>query len=91
MTRLWISMGLVLLVLSFMRLFWRRGGSVREKALHRAGYPTAGQATMADVERLVRAGERIMAIRCYQEIYNVGLVEAKKAIDDLQLPPNQSP
>jgi len=45
--------------------------------------PAAGQATMADVERLVRAGEHIAAIRVYREIHQVGLAEAKKAIDDL--------
>ena len=47
--------------------------------------PPAGQATMADVERLVRAGQRIYAIRCYREIHYCGLAEAKKAIDDLQI------
>lgn len=40
---------------------------------------------MADVERLIRAGERIAAIRCYREIHHVGLAEAKKAIDDLPI------
>lgn len=45
--------------------------------------PAAGTATMVEVERLVRAGERIAAIRVYREIHHVGLAEAKKAIDDL--------
>lgn len=47
--------------------------------------PPKGQATIADVERLIRSGERIAAIRCYREIHQVGLSEAKKAVDDLQI------
>ena len=70
---------------------WRRQESDYQKpteadnAAHgRSGIlPAAGTATMADVERLVRAGERIAAIRVYREIHHVGLAEAKKAIDDL--------
>jgi len=38
---------------------------------------------MVDVERLVRSGERIAAIRCYREFHNVGLAEAKKAVEYL--------
>ena len=47
--------------------------------------PAAGTATMADVERLVRAGERIAAIRVYREIHHVGLAEAKRAVDELSV------
>ena len=55
-----------------------------DAAYRRSGVlPAAGTATMADVERLVRAGERIAAIRIYREIHHVGLAEAKKAIDEL--------
>jgi len=46
--------------------------------------PAPGKATMADVERLVRAGEHLAAMRCYREIHPVSLAEAQKAIDDLQ-------
>jgi hypothetical protein len=69
---------------------WRRQESDYQKpteddADRRSGVlPAAGTATMADVERLVRAGENIAAIRVYREIHHVGLAEAKKAIDDLQ-------
>ena len=41
---------------------------------------------MADVERLVREGQRIAAIKVYREIHNVGLAEAKKAVDELHPP-----
>jgi ribosomal protein L7/L12 len=40
---------------------------------------------MADVERLVQAGQHVAAIRCYREIHHCGLAEAKKAIDDLHV------
>jgi ribosomal protein L7/L12 len=79
-----------------MKLLWIIGGLVglfvialtfasrRTVALRRSGLmPAAGQATMADVERLAQAGEKIAAIRCYREIHNVGLAEAKKAVEDL--------
>ena len=45
--------------------------------------PSTGRATMADVERLARAGERIYAIRCYREIHRCSLADAKKAVDAL--------
>lgn len=79
MNALWIGLivvGVFLAVFAFVLL--------RDAAARRSGLiPPKGQATMADVERLVRSGERIVAIRCYREIHQVGLAEAKKAIDDL--------
>lgn len=43
-------------------------------------YPEKGKEREEDVERLLRGGERTMAIRCYREIHRVGLKEAKDAI-----------
>jgi len=81
MTLLWIIIGLVGVV-ALAYIFTSR----RDAALRQSGVlPAAGQATMVDVERLVRAGERISAIRVYREIHHVGLAEAKKAIDDLPI------
>ena len=61
--------------------------SCRAMARRRQGIlPPAGQATMADVERLARAGEHLAAIRVYREIHHVGLAEAKKVIEDLRNP-----
>ena len=81
MTLLWIALGLFGLVVSaFAMVSWR------DAAYRRSGLlPAAGQATMADVERLVRVGHRILAIRCYREFHHVGLAAAKKAIDDLHI------
>jgi ribosomal protein L7/L12 len=81
MTLVWIAVVVLgVLVVSFAFV------AVRDSAARRSGLlPPAGRATMADVERLVRAGERIAAIRCYREIHHVGLAQAKKAIDELSI------
>jgi hypothetical protein len=55
-----------------------------EQSLPPGLLPSPGTATMADVERLVRAGEDVLAMRCYLEIHRVGLPEAQKAINDLR-------
>lgn len=47
-------------------------------------YPKAGAASEADVLRLLKSGEKIMAIRCYREIHKVGLKEAKEAVELLE-------
>ena len=54
--------------------------------LRRSGhYPERGKATMADVERLVRMGSRVLAMRCYREIHGCSLRQAKEAVDALQI------
>ncbi|MFO1488069.1 MAG: hypothetical protein U1F65_06295 [Verrucomicrobiota bacterium] len=56
----------------------------RTAMLRRSGVlPAKGQGTMADVDRLIKAGHRVDAIRCYREIHGVSLVEAKLAVDKL--------
>jgi len=55
-----------------------------DKKLRKSGVlPPAGEATMADVERLIESSQLILAIRCYREIHRVGLAEAKKAVEEL--------
>lgn len=57
---------------------------LRLNAARRSGLlPSAGQSTMADVERLALMGERIWAIRCYREVHSCGLAEAKRAVEAL--------
>ena len=79
MKLLWIALivvGIVLVVTVLHRM--------RDAAARRSGLlPPEGQATMADVERLVRSGNKIAAIRCYREIHDVGLAEAKKAVEGM--------
>ena len=81
MTALWIAIGFVglgAIVLIFVKC--------RDAAYRRSGLlPAVGHATMPDVERLVRSGQRILAIRCYREVHHVSLVEAKKAVDNLRI------
>jgi ribosomal protein L7/L12 len=49
-----------------------------------ANWPKPGQPpTMADVERLAKAGQKITAIKFYREIHNVGLKEAKDAVEKM--------
>jgi len=54
-------------------------------ALRRRGiYPENGKETGDDVARLLRAGEELMAIRCYRTIHKVGLKQAKEAVESLK-------
>jgi len=81
MTLLWIGLGFVGFAAVAVIFISRRDPSLRESGV----LPPPGQATMADVERLVRAGQQIHAIRVYREIHpHVGLVEAKAAVDNLR-------
>ena len=43
-------------------------------------YPAAGAESDADVERLKRAGETVLAVRCYRAVHRVGLPEAHAAV-----------
>jgi|HubBroStandDraft_4_1064222.scaffolds.fasta_scaffold389116_2 ribosomal protein L7/L12 len=75
MRTLWIVLGLAAVALVILMAM----GSSRSENL-----PPDGQATMADVERLIRGRQKIGAIKCYREIHRVGLAEAKKAVEDLE-------
>ncbi|MGC9941969.1 MAG: hypothetical protein ABSE48_09045 [Verrucomicrobiota bacterium] len=81
MNLLWIGGGLAATVIVVVLFVLGGNAAARESGL----LPPRGHATMADVERLARAGHKIAAIRCYREIHNVGLAEAKKAVEDLSL------
>lgn len=47
-------------------------------------YVANPQAANAKVVALVKKGSLIEAIKLYREIYNVGLAEAKRAVDQIQ-------
>jgi ribosomal protein L7/L12 len=54
--------------------------------LRRSGrYPERGKATMADVERLLNMGSRVLAVRCYREIHGCSLREASEAVSTLAI------
>lgn len=83
MILLWIGIGLVGLVALMFLLI-----SCRDATYCKTGLlPPKDQATMADVERLARAGQRLAAIRCDREIHDVSLVEAKRAVEALPVNP----
>lgn len=73
-------------VLFFIVLFCQLRQWQRKRALRRQGiYPQPGQASISDVERLLKAGYRIEALMCYREVFpSAGLAEAKAAVDALK-------
>jgi hypothetical protein len=74
----WMAIGAVLLgaVQGF--------NSLHLAKLRRTGdYPEPGKATMADVERLLNMGSRVMAVRCYREIHACSLRQASEAVHAL--------
>jgi ribosomal protein L7/L12 len=57
----------------------------KTKNLRDAGiYPEAGKEKEEDVLRLLKSGDKIMAIKCYREIHKIGLKEAKDAVELLE-------
>jgi len=70
-----LSLGMVLAVLATER----KVAAARAKGV----YPSKGNESQSDVIRLVRAGEKTLAIRCYRTLHKVGLKEAKDAIERL--------
>jgi ribosomal protein L7/L12 len=55
-----------------------------ERARARGIWPPLGQIpTDDDLKRLVKAGEKIMAIRMCRQIHNMGFVEAKAVVEKL--------
>jgi ribosomal protein L7/L12 len=44
-------------------------------------YPEEGKEKDDDVLRLLKAGEKIMAIKCYRELHGLGIKKAKEAVE----------
>jgi ribosomal protein L7/L12 len=53
------------------------------KARREGLYPQEGKGTLDDVKRLVKSGQKILAVRLYREMYKVGLREAKDAVEKI--------
>jgi ribosomal protein L7/L12 len=63
----------------------RRSSEKKVAGLRARGiYPQDGKEREEDVLRLLQAGEKIMAIRCYRSLQKVGLKEAKDAVELLE-------
>ncbi len=55
------------------------------QARRRGLYPLSGQATLFDVKRLIAAGENILAIRLYRQIYKgTSFKDAQKAVAEIE-------
>jgi len=46
-------------------------------------YPTAGQGSDEDVERLLRAGEKLLAIRLYRELHGTDLKTSRLRVGEM--------
>lgn len=46
-------------------------------------YPQRGQATDADIKRLILSGRRILAIRCHREVHGTSLKQARHEVEAL--------
>lgn len=79
MPSLWILLCPLALLLGVRYLTHRRLARLRRAGL----YPATGQATLADVERLQRAGLTPWAMRCYREIHRCSLRQARHAVESL--------
>ena len=75
------SIGLSIVVVALL-LNWMHGN--HSQTNRKSSYPPRGSGTDADVERLVRQGQKISAIKLHREIHGVGLKEAKEAVDQIQ-------
>jgi ribosomal protein L7/L12 len=49
------------------------------------GYPEKGKEKIEDVKRLLKEGNKTLAIRCYRAITELGLSEAKRHLEQIQL------
>ncbi len=81
MILIWLIPVVLVMVIASRFLQRRRDRHLRQLGL----YPAPGNASLMDVERLVKAGYRVDAVRCYREVYpQVGLAEAVAAVDKLR-------
>ena len=74
----WHIVGIVVLVVLLIDWFNR---SKIKRAQASGLYPKRGQGTDEDVKRLLSHGQKIMAIKLYREIHDVGLKDAKEAVE----------
>lgn len=80
-TNLLVLAGMIVAVVLVGNFFAeRKVSSLRARGI----YPEKGKEREADVSRLLSAGEKIMAIRCYRALHKVGLKEAKEAVELLE-------
>jgi ribosomal protein L7/L12 len=76
-------MKLLFTVIAIVVGLWALNASRRWKSQHAElmRLPAPGEGTDEDVRRFVRVGRKMTAIKLYREIHDVGLKEAKEAVD----------
>jgi ribosomal protein L7/L12 len=73
-----VLFGLVLAIFLIGGLITKR----KIKTLRAKGiYPPGGMEKQEDVLRLLKCGEKVMAIRCYRNVHKVSLKEAKEKVE----------
>lgn len=78
-------MALIILLLCFL-IFSQTLWIWHLKQARRKGlYPLSGRATLFDVKRLIAAGEHLLAVRLYREIYKgVSFKDAHRAVEEIE-------
>ena len=77
-----LFIGLMLLVVMCLEVVSR----LKTQSLRRQGlYPPAKQATLEDIEALLRANEKLRAIQLYKKMYRVSLQEALNSINRMEV------
>ena len=78
-----IGLGILVLLGGGYALVRRSQANVR-RLRERGMYPQPGEESDEDVDRLLQHGHKIDAIKVYRAIYQVGLQEAKDAVEQRQ-------
>lgn len=77
-----LEIGIVIVAVMILLWGWASLWGSRKLKARRSGLlPPKGCGSDADVERLVRQGERLLAIHLYREIHGGGLKQARLAVD----------
>ena len=86
-SREWLLIiGLVVLLFFSLFLILQLLAFSKTRALQKMGlFPSSETATLKDVKNLVKAGERIHAIKLYRSLQHVSLPDAVQAIDKMQV------
>ena len=78
-----VRLGILVLLGGGYALVRRSQANVR-RLRERGMYPQPGEESDEDVDRLLQHGHKIDAIKVYRAIYQVGLQEAKDAVEQRQ-------
>jgi len=75
--------GTLAAVMAVLSLLNRRARKRRAQAMRDGSYPPPGRGSDADVERLLRNGEKLLAIRLYREIHATDLQTSRLRVEEM--------